>query len=127
MSYTPTTWQTGDTITAEKMNNIESGISNAGSMVIPTFQIGEENQFTCDMTFAEVNSAIKSGKCVCAALGAFGDGNIYALSEYYEDNYAMFSCFTVGGGVFKDNITYSTDGISSGYEAYPSQDPQEPV
>lgn len=27
MSYTPTQWQTGDTITAEKLNNIESGIS----------------------------------------------------------------------------------------------------
>ena len=29
MAYTPTTWQGGDTITAEKLNNIESGISNA--------------------------------------------------------------------------------------------------
>lgn len=26
--YTPTNWQTGDTITAEKMNNIESGLSS---------------------------------------------------------------------------------------------------
>ena len=31
MSYTPTNWQTGDTITAEKMNNIESGISNSAT------------------------------------------------------------------------------------------------
>lgn len=29
MSYTPTTWQTGDTITAEKLNNMESGIEAA--------------------------------------------------------------------------------------------------
>ena len=27
MSYTPTEWQTGDTITAEKLNNMESGIA----------------------------------------------------------------------------------------------------
>lgn len=27
MSYTPTNWQTGDTITAEKLNNMESGIA----------------------------------------------------------------------------------------------------
>lgn len=26
MSYTPTNWQTGDTITAEKLNNMEAGI-----------------------------------------------------------------------------------------------------
>ena len=30
MSYTPKTWQTGDTITATAMNNIEQGIANAG-------------------------------------------------------------------------------------------------
>lgn len=28
MSYTPNTWQTGDTITATKLNNIEQGISD---------------------------------------------------------------------------------------------------
>lgn len=30
MAYTPTTWQTGDTITATAMNKIENGIANAG-------------------------------------------------------------------------------------------------
>lgn len=42
MSYTPTTWANGDTITAQKMNNIEQGIVDASSgggggvVVIPT-------------------------------------------------------------------------------------------
>lgn len=31
MSYTPTTWTTGDTITATAMNKIENGIADAGS------------------------------------------------------------------------------------------------
>lgn len=30
MSYNPTTWTTGDTITASAMNKIEQGIANAG-------------------------------------------------------------------------------------------------
>ena len=30
MSYNKTTWQTGDIVTAEKLNNIENGIENAG-------------------------------------------------------------------------------------------------
>lgn len=30
MSYTPTNWNTGDTITAAAMNKIENGIANAG-------------------------------------------------------------------------------------------------
>lgn len=29
MAYTPNTWATGDTITAAKLNNMESGIANA--------------------------------------------------------------------------------------------------
>ena len=28
MAYTPTNWQTGDVVTAEKMNHIEDGIKN---------------------------------------------------------------------------------------------------
>lgn len=31
MAYTPTTWTTGDTITATAMNKIENGIADAGS------------------------------------------------------------------------------------------------
>ena len=34
MSYTPTTWTTGDTITATKLNKIEQGIANAGGALI---------------------------------------------------------------------------------------------
>lgn len=32
MSYTPTNWSTGDTITATAMNHIENGIANAGGI-----------------------------------------------------------------------------------------------
>jgi len=31
MAYTPTEWQTGDTVTAEKLNNIENGIAEIES------------------------------------------------------------------------------------------------
>ena len=30
MAYTPTVWQTGDTITAEKLNKLENGVANVG-------------------------------------------------------------------------------------------------
>ena len=30
MAYTPTVWQTGDTITAEKLNKLENGVANTG-------------------------------------------------------------------------------------------------
>lgn len=34
MAYTPTTWQNGDTITAEKLNNMEAGISSADAATL---------------------------------------------------------------------------------------------
>ena len=33
MAYTPTEWNCGDTITAEKMNKIEQGIADSGGVL----------------------------------------------------------------------------------------------
>lgn len=57
MAYTPTTWVTGDTVTATKLNKIENGIANAGSAVIIT----ETNNGTLDKTFAEIYDLVHSG------------------------------------------------------------------
>ena len=32
MSYTPTTWATGDSVTATKLNKLEQGVANAGGI-----------------------------------------------------------------------------------------------
>lgn len=56
MSYTPTTWTTGDTITASAMNKIENGIANAGSGVIIT-----DNGTALDKTYAEIYDLVNSG------------------------------------------------------------------
>jgi hypothetical protein len=39
MSYTPTNWSTGDTITASAMNKIENGIANAGGCAVVNFSV----------------------------------------------------------------------------------------
>jgi len=56
MSYTPTSWNTGDTITAAAMNKIENGIANAGGATIITDTSG-----TLDKTFAEIYNLIAGG------------------------------------------------------------------
>lgn len=40
MSYTPTTWATGDTITSEKLNKIETGIEEAHESIL---EFSDEN------------------------------------------------------------------------------------
>lgn len=58
MSYTATNWQTGDVITAEKLNHIEGGIESAGqvdtgdAVVINASLSGQNVVF--DKTYAEL-------------------------------------------------------------------------
>lgn len=62
MSYTPTTWTTGDTITASALNKIENGISNAGSVLIcnSTYD-GENDIYVLDKTVQEIYDAMRGG------------------------------------------------------------------
>lgn len=69
MSYTPTTWQTGDTITAEKLNNMESGIAEANKFdmlvnATVTVLADASTTISCDKTVNEVETALSFGKNV---------------------------------------------------------------
>ena len=57
MAYTPTTWTTGDTLTATAMNKIENGIAGAGSALITQMATGN----TLDKTVRELNDALLAG------------------------------------------------------------------
>ena len=62
MSYTPTSWKTGDTITAEKLNKMESGIEAASdSRYVVNF---DDSLQQTDKTFREVKNAFLAGKNV---------------------------------------------------------------
>jgi hypothetical protein len=67
MSYTPTEWKTGDVITADKLNNMESGIADAGSGgsgsgdVLVVTVTESDGDYSCDKTFAEMSSCLNSG------------------------------------------------------------------
>ena len=60
MAYTPTTWVTGDTVTATKLNKMEQGIANAGSALIATVTYAN-SEYTMDKTFAEIYTALVNG------------------------------------------------------------------
>lgn len=73
MSYTPTTWTTGDTITATKLNKIEQGIADAGGgvsgLVVDTAD-------TLDKTYNEIMGMVSAG---VLPFILFSDGYIYRL------------------------------------------------
>lgn len=54
MSYEKTTWVTGDTITAEKLNKIESGIENNSIMIVRSILSTQNYSWVLDKTWQEM-------------------------------------------------------------------------
>lgn len=66
MAYNKTTWQNGDTITAEKLNNMENGIANLPIMIVTVHEedIGGDYVDKTDYSSNEIIAAIDAGKLV---------------------------------------------------------------
>lgn len=63
--YNKTTWSTGDTITAEKLNNMEDGIASGGGAFVitaTTDYTGEVPVTTLNKTWNEIKTAIDGGQ-----------------------------------------------------------------
>lgn len=88
MSYTPNTWAAGDTITAQKLNNMEQGIANAVDVFLVTFTLNEdETSATADKTYDEVLAAANAGKVVAGLIPNKG-----WMSFYNDDGWLTFEC-----------------------------------
>ena len=59
MSYTPTTWAAGDTVTSAKLNKMEQGIANSGGSFIITTSV-VSNKPTLDKTWQEIYDAAEA-------------------------------------------------------------------
>ena len=113
MSYTPTTWETGDTITAVKLNNMESGISGAGgNLVVVATEDG--GYLTLDKTGQEILDALEAGMRAVIVYGSIegervqqmelsnvaydSDSAKYVFRFYdYEFTGIVFSCSALSG------------------------------
>lgn len=56
MSYEPTNWKSGDTVTSAKLNKMEQGIANGGALVVH-ITVDEQGNNTIDHTWQEINDA----------------------------------------------------------------------
>lgn len=57
MSYTPTEWKSGDTVTSAKLNKIEQGIAAGGGILIAHIIDNGNNPQTLDKTWQEIHDA----------------------------------------------------------------------
>lgn len=119
MSYTKTNWQTGDVITAEKLNKIENGVeaasnsgSGSGDFVKITAEY-EDEQLTLDKTFSEIAEIIEGG-----GVPFVHDGSrVYMLTEYdTSSGVAKFdTAISYGSGTtaYVDEIYVNGNGATS--------------
>lgn len=114
MSYTPTTWQTGDTITAAGLNKIEQGIANAGSAIPLVVTVTESGaDLVCNKTFNQVKAAIDANQQVYFDFTGTSDwDNCYSLALGYSNSF--FSVTTI---VSNDTFTFFADS-ADGYLGY---------
>ena len=88
MSYTPTTWATGDVVTAVKLNKLESGVSNfnKGELTIVEFVL-TGNYYYANMTAGNIAAAALKGPVMA---------HIVESDEYnIEERYELVQYFTI--------------------------------
>lgn len=128
MSYNKTTWQTGDKITAAKMNKIEDGIAAAeqsgGGANVMIVNVTITNSSTnnlkgsyIDKTFGEVFTALDSGTLVYLKITYGTDAEQYVARRTltpvvcaykYDECYRIMASY-----VQAQYINQSGDGVSS--------------
>lgn len=101
MAYTPTTWVTGDTVTATKLNKIENGIANAGSALICNATNSGQN-YVLDKTAQEIYDALLGGtpayiKFQYGVLGLSGTGD-------YESTLYLAPIIKIYGYAYTNDI-----------------------
>ena len=107
MSYTPTTWTTGDTITATAMNKIEQGIANAGGGVYDGYdyvvrKVGDANPTLAKGNYSDLYDKLQDQDIV---RGLYVENT--TIGEYYDTScdyvpltrtYYYSSADLIGGG-----------------------------
>lgn len=113
MAYTPTTWVTGDTVTATKMNKIENGIADSGgALVCNTTYSNDYGCYALDKTAQEIYDALNAGEMVVIKYvygtpetfysGTTSFANVVRFSNYnYTETLSIYAVkctvVTVGG------------------------------
>lgn len=115
MAYNPTNWQTGDIVTAEKLNNIERGIEDASAISLKVNITTEDRvSWFSDVTYNQVVTALNAGRRVFAIVadisGAEEGGHSYTVlnaTDYFHfENYQSMELFGPYG-------VYFTNGMNS--------------
>lgn len=101
MAYTPTDWQTGDVVTADKLNKIEAGVAQGNGIVPGTTDSGTDETII-DRSFDELTDMVANGTLPFLVLES---NNGLALTPLLRLVYAN-SCYMAVFG-YDNTVFYS--------------------
>lgn len=121
MSYTPINWQTGDTITAEKLNKMDNGWSaentqlfnetvttvNQGGMYRASFV------YAAPINYNTITVIFNNNEYTCSRIDAFGNYYYGGFSESGPDFSVYPFAIECNTGLNSNNIYTSTEGTYS--------------
>lgn len=106
MVYERTTWETGDIVTAVKLNKIEEALADIGNHFIVEFELTSGSGGTVDKTLAEVKEAFISGSRIIL-YGAYGAFIIaIPIQSYFFDANSENMVAYSGSAVYFDGDSY---------------------
>lgn len=116
MSYTPTNWQTGDTVTAEKLNNMESGIAAAvNPFVVTLTPTAQDFSGVMDKTVGEIFEAYQNGKrllfSLVAGVGTHYDVELTNVNTDADSLYPSFNA-TLTVAIPTDGLIFAYTGLT---------------
>jgi len=97
MSYEPTTWKAGDTVTSAKLNKLEQGVVDAGGVFI----VHESSAGVLDKTWKEIVEAQRTGLVILVSEseGQISTNIIVETNINVSDNEYQVG-FTIGSEIF---------------------------
>lgn len=97
MSYIKTTWQTGDTVTAEKLNHAENGIENANQNALPSVSSTDNGDVLTVVEGAWAKAAPSGGGGVFVVHTTFDDSEYsYTTDKTWTEIFTALSSGTPG-------------------------------
>lgn len=108
MAYNKHTWTTGETITAEKLNNIEEGIADSNVLTITSTLSG--STITLNKTWKEISDAFTGNKLSYICIGAVEGAGVPATMYPVITVYSVTGNYVVNAGQNLDFVTDSETG-----------------
>lgn len=117
MIYTPTVWQTGDIITAEKLNKAEQGIeANSNIVYVVKGEVTQGTPVITEGDFDDACSFIEAGGTVVLTLSVEGAGTYqYYSCKYVSDDSTaiyLFNVFEAQGVLTMAGFAWTESGLA---------------